>query len=250
MKPARSPFVVFFLERSGSSHLCSLLDSHPQISCGAEEFTTRRATDTSAHEAPRYIHSRDAKILAPDEEETQNHLANIFARSEHAAGFKMKYPIQFQRYPEILESLKAINDSLRVIHLDRANVVKKFVSKQVLVQQRTATAGFRRTEKIAFEPIRIELNGMLDTLRRFMRQREELKTLASSFQHRLAVEYERFNIDEPALVVKLLEFLGVEGNRSLESKFQKKTPPTLEKSVINFDELVDALTDTEFESMV
>lgn len=250
MTTARMPFVIFFLERSGSSHLCSLLDSHPQICCGAEEFTTRRVPETSPHDAPRYIHSRQLKLLDPSNEQSIEHLNNIFARSEHASGFKLKYPIQFNRYPEITESLLQMKDSVRVIHLDRENVLKKFVSKQVLVQQRQGDPNFRRSESVKFEPVHIDIDSMLETLTRFESQRQELEKLAKPFEHRLAIEYERFNSDQDSLVKELLEFLHVDEKHKLDSKFQKKTPQSMQESVANFDEMKQIIKGTTYEAML
>lgn len=250
MIQAKIPFVIFFLERSGSSHLCSLLDSHPQISCGAEEFTTQHSPNVAPHESPRYIHARKVRLLDPDESQALSHLSAIFSRSEHAAGFKLKYPIQFKRYPEIVNALLEMKNELRVIHLDRKNVLKKFVSKQVLVQQRTGSADFRRSSKTDFEPVQIELQEMLKTLTRFQLQREELKKLVKAFEYRLDVEYEEFNGNQPDLSRRLLDFLQVDAGRELKSKFEKKTPSAIEHSVSNFAELVATLKGTKFEAML
>lgn len=247
---AKIPFAIFFLERSGSSHLCSLLDSHPQIRCGAEEFTTRRLPETSPHEAPRYIHSRQLKLLEPNDDQSVAHLNNIFLRNEHASGFKLKYPIQFNRYPEIVDSLLAAKDSVRVIHLDRKNVLKKFVSKQVLVQQRSNDPDFRRSESVEFKPVHIKLDSMLETLARFESQRRELKELAKPFEHSMTIEYERFNNDHQTLVNEILQFLAVDPDCKLASKFQKKTPQSMQESVANYGEMARLVTGTPFERML
>ena len=250
VKQARIPFVVFFLERSGSSHLCSLLDSHPSICCGAEEFTTKRSPQVSPHDAPRYIHSRKLKLINPTEQQALDHLGKIFLRSEVASGFKLKYPIQFDRYPEIIESLRSMRDRLHIIHLGRKNVLRKYISKQVLVKHRESESDFRRSNSIPFEPVKVELSSMLPTLKRFQLQREQLLRLAEPFINKLDVEYEDFNTDQETLIRRLLEFLGVEADVQLTSRFQKKTPRSLRESVANFDEMWATIQGTEFEAMV
>lgn len=247
---AKIPFVIFFLERSGSSHLCTLLDSHPQISCGNEEFTTKRSDTTSPHQAPRYIHSREHKLLDPSDAQSLDHLKNIFARGQRASGFKLKYPLQFNRYPEILDALQDRNDQLRVIHLDRKNVLKKFVSKQVLVQQRANNPEFRRKEDASFQPIEIETAALLETLNRFEKQRDELSQLLVPFQHVLEIEYEEFNQESEALPQRLKEFLDVDRQIELTSKMVKRAPKEIHDAVTNFDELASVVKGTRFETML
>ena len=247
---SRIPFVIFFLERSGSSHLCSLLDSHHQVCCGAEEFTTKHLAGVSAHESPRYIHSRNSRILAPDNQQTREHLHAIFSRSEFASGFKIKYPIQFNRYPEVMDSLRQMSESLRVIHLDRQNVLKKFVSKQLLVHYRSAESDFRRAQSDRFPPIRIETDQLLSTLERFATQRHELKEQVSRFRHVMYVEYEDFNSNSNELATQLLDFLQVDTTTRMTSRFRKKARGSIQESVLNYSEIRDVLVGTTFEPLL
>ena len=250
MALAQTPFVVFFLERSGSSHLCSLLDSHPEICCGAEEFTTRSQPGISPHESPRHIHSRERKISDPDSDQVQSHLQCVFSRCESAAGLKFKFPIQFDRYPQILEWLNEKREQVSVIHLDRENLLRKFISKQVLVHRRSADPEFRRNGKATSEPVPVDVDDMLETLQRFESQRQNLKQLVSEFPRRLEIEYERFNDDPETLMTKTLSFLGVDVGVQLQSKFSKKTASSIEKTVANFDEMCAAIKGSEFEYML
>jgi hypothetical protein len=114
------PFFIFFPERSGSSHLVNLLNSHPQINCFGEEFHLRDLPGTQER-IPK--HNSAASVV--------NSLRKIYQNEyTKANGFKFKYPGQPERYPEVMNFLTEHSDQVRIIILYRENRLKAAISKQ------------------------------------------------------------------------------------------------------------------------
>ena len=131
-----TPLVIWCNQRSGSTHLSSLLASHPEIACWREllfvgegsaqddYFTRSKSKDLAAFLSsffnydwgPRGINLRDESSID---------------RVPGAVGFKLKYG-QAWRYPTVLDCLFRYRDTLRVIHLVRTNLVATLVSSLML----------------------------------------------------------------------------------------------------------------------
>ncbi len=247
---ARTPFVVLFLDRSGSSHLCSLLDSHPQISCGAEEFTIRKKESHGNDLPVREIHARRTEIIDPSPQQTIQHLESIFSRSRWAAGFKYKYPLQLQRFPEVFEWLVGRKSDVRVIHLDRKNLLRKAVSRQILEQLRRHPAFRRDRAELLFSAVTMDVDDLLGQLHRARNQRQELQQLASQFHHCLSIEYDDLHRNAADVGRRLETFLEVEVGHPLRSRFRKVTPERLSDAIQNFPEVAAAIRKSEFAEML
>jgi hypothetical protein len=110
--PDRTPTVRFAIvgnPRTGSSHLVSLLDSHPDIACWDDEiFDLNEAFDRSDHKRP-------SDFL----------LQQVFAVKAEAVGFKLLRDA-FLHVGNAWHWIKELNLSL--IHTYRANVLDSYIS--------------------------------------------------------------------------------------------------------------------------
>ena len=193
-----TPFVILFQERSGSTHLYSLLNSHPQVTCRAEDFTfdwyrPPGGNGTGAHSgAPpsrRKLIGFGDDVLDPTRADILSHLEAVFEQPTAANGFKFKHPNQTGGYPEVLEHLEGLGERLRVVYLDRENVVKRAVSKQVLLHmrqndQRASLRNENLVRKSEYRPLRIDVDEAI----RYARNAQEMRVALEAIVDKLIAD--------------------------------------------------------------
>ncbi len=113
--PIRVPDVRFAIvgnPRTGSSHLVSLLDSHPDIACwDGEIFDEGEAFDTSSYQDPQdFLRERVFKINAK------------------AVGFKLLWN-EMNRLSNVWRMLKTLD--INLVHTYRGNLLDSFISYQL-----------------------------------------------------------------------------------------------------------------------
>jgi hypothetical protein len=118
--------------RTGSSHLVSLLDSHPDIACWDDEvFGDGEVFDHSSYQDPR------------------DFLRNsVFQIDAHAAGFKWLWR-EMSRFTAAWEILKELDISL--IHTYRDNLLDSFISYQLATINRAFTSWYGEYKITSFE---------------------------------------------------------------------------------------------------
>jgi len=224
-------FVILFEGRTGSSHLISLLDSHPLVRAGTEII--------SGHLA---LSGEEERAMVRGE-------LDIDRRDDAVAiGFKTK----LSDIREKTEMARVFRESgVRVIRLRRANEVKIAVSvlnERVLRARNelsNATSTIMRTEPLVAEPAVIE--GLI-------RQRRAFDDALDAFvqeiaQPTLEVLYEDLLADQDRVTHEVLEFLDVPP-APLRSRVVKNTSDDLRDSIRNFEELQRHFRGTEFESQL
>ena len=273
------PFVVWFRERSGSTHLCSILGSHPQIACRQEDFheviiedCLKINEDSKAIQIGRdiYCHRRISQFDAncidnPSSKEIVTQLYDIFACPTHASGFKLKYPTQDRLYPEVMEELSTLGSKLHVISLSRRNVLKQAISSQNMQRIRNATNGtcFNLTHlvdpetKDQFSKARfsIHVDQVITYAKQLQRERAGFEQRISQFQENcrnpiLKIDYEELLTDEADTVARVLEYLGVASEVKCFSLVQKATNDRLSESIENYEELATAVRNTDLATML
>ena len=135
MKPAcKTPFFIWFTGRTGSTFLCDLLDSHPQIYCRKEDFSDIRVEDESALTADtKIIEFRNNRFFRriytpagirqnPSRRESVEYLSQIFSSAPEACGFKFKFPNQ-AAVPAMLTLQSRFYKNLTRFRLNRKLVV-------------------------------------------------------------------------------------------------------------------------------
>ncbi len=113
--------MILCLGRTGSTHLVSLLDSHPQIRCFGELFTYQEGT-------------LDEAYITSSRSDPEDYLAHLTAPlTESAVGFKL--PLSSLRaHPDVLELLQP--KDLRMVRLRRLNLLALLVSRRLLASTR------------------------------------------------------------------------------------------------------------------
>lgn len=226
----RTPFVVLFQGRAGSTFLIEALGSHPNIIARGESLIALREGGAEA----------------------QNVWAQEFFTRERSAscaaiGFKTKLadvanPTSFA---SVLEEA-----GCRIVHLHRANVVKQAISwirADVLFARTADWNVYDRAQKLP--PMSIPVHELLGRLEVLKRGARELKRYVHALRLPVCtVSYEQLLVQRKQQFRTLLSFLGV-SERPLRSSCLKNTEDDLQRVVTNFAELHAQLAGTPYESM-
>lgn len=232
------PFVISFFERSGSTFLVDLLNNHPEISCKKEVFGLKNNGGNQTR-LPQF----------DDLVSVRAELDKIYSNERKANGFKFKYPLQYQYYPDVYEYLLARNETIRVIFLYRRNRLKAAISQQNhrhlikignksnLKQDNYVDLGkLHLNVKQAFKYI----NKREDLDRKYY---EELK----HFKYKYVLAYEDLYNNTEEIVEKLCLFLEVDTGYKPISKQAKITKDNIEEAVDNYEEIVEKIRCTRYE---
>lgn len=230
----RLDFVILCLGRTGSTHLQSLLDSHPDIRCYGELFTdVDLATGHGEARAQTFIGSGHE---SPDE-----YLSELTAGVDaRAVGFKL--PNNSLRAFPRADSVFAHPD-LKVVRLSRRNLLALLVSRRMLAATGVpqSTHGSYGDARVHIEPQRC-----LTAFRHMEADERRLDELAAG--------HEIFRLTYEELVAgrrleDLQRFLGVEP-QPLRSWFSQLRTRPLSETIENWDELDAALRGTRYEAFL
>lgn len=250
------PFFVWFHHRSGSSHLCSLLDSHAEIAGWGELFYrgeagavgdifTRSGSQSEAEFLDHlysYRWNADGAYLCVENPEPP------LAR---AVGFKLKYQ-QGAAHPGILPYLRQ-QQRMKVIHLVRTNLLSALISAAMIPR---LLKQFQRPNLLAGEsPQQVERAVRLDPktvcadLAELESRIERGRQVIRGFET-LELTYEDLLDSQATTCRKLLDFLEVDNSTHLASRYVKVMPRSIEKSLENVHEVAEALHGSRFASLL
>ncbi len=263
------PFVILFLERSGSTYLCSLLDNHKQITCRQEDFHGVFSGRVDSPESrknisnwSRRIQGFGGKLIEPaSEKDAITHFHDLFSFPTVACGFKFKFPRQFQLFPEIVEEFRWLSPALHVIVLSRRNVLKQAVSRQNLDRIVSATGRANLSLKnsgIAENLGQFELNveQAIQYARFTLIQQAEMVKTVEQMESELGVStlpihYEDLLSERDVTLHRVFDFMKLDTNVAVpESQLKKATSDRLESALSNYDQLVRAVHGTPFAEML
>jgi hypothetical protein len=217
-------FLILCQGRTGSNHLVSLLDSHPEIRCYFELFALVRGFDEhfsrSGHTEPG------------------SYLDELLGRAGiPCAGFKLTWNSMLA-YPNTVDLLESGN--FAVVRLYRQNRLAQLVSGRLVERSGVSqsTEGSYGTTRV-----RVDAARCLDRLRMLELIDRVLDSLASSS---LALSISLEDLGSQERLVGLQEALGVTPH-ALTSEYERLRTRPLPEVVINWDEVAEALQGTRFE---
>ena len=232
------PFFISFFERSGSTFLANLLNDHPNICCRTEVFDVKK-NDEVLGRLPHLI----------NREAVRKKLDSIYGEECKASGFKFKYQIQYQFYPDVYEYLQNMDDKIHVLFLYRRNRLKAAISKQNQIY----------LSKIG-KPANLELNNFvqLDKLHldierafKYINQREILDRKyyeeLKKFKFKYIVTYEDLYTKTDLILKNIYSFLGVDPNYQPSAKVKKITNDNIKEALANYEELVEKIICTRYQ---
>lgn len=276
------PFVILFLERTGSTHLCSLLSNHPEVVCRHEDFCELGVNGLGVNNAADHVVPDDVdasqfvtygktsyrralnkfkkkQIINPTRREITQHFYDIYSCPAKACGFKFKFPIQVHLFPEVLNELHSALPELRIIALRRQNTLKQSISRENMMRIRQAENSdnlfkYRMTQPFD-ATFSIDVPSVLKYARQLKQQNSEFDEAIEQLDGKSRwptqrLFYEDLLNDQTAVVRSLFEFLEVDVNVQIFSGIRKATPDDLASAILNYDELEQAIAGTEFASML
>jgi hypothetical protein len=230
----RVNFVILCLGRTGSTHLQSLLDSHPNIRCYGELFT-------DVDLVTGYGDSRVATFIGSPHDDPLAYLADVTAEAtQKAVGFKLPTN-SLRAFPDARVVLD--NHGLKVIRLTRRNLLALLVSRRLLAATGVpqSTHGSYGDARITLEPERC-----LTAFRHMEADERRLDALGAGHAT-FRLTYEELAAGER--LDELQGFLGVDP-RPLSSWFSKLRLHSLRETVENWDEVERAVRGTPYESFL
>lgn len=224
----RTRFVILCLGRTGSTHLWSLLDSHPSIRCYGEVL------NDEARDPDSFVLSGHKSVVP--------FLRELLASPRKpVSGFKL--PMNSLRAHPQTASLLAAESDIRVVRLSRMNRLEQIVSRRLMARSGIAHSihgDYGETR------VRIDPASCVRAIERIEAEEAELDELAAGHPT-FRMVYEE--VTSESRLVALQEFLGV-GPASLSSWFTRLQRRPLPEVIENWSELEAALTAAGYSAFV
>jgi len=194
-------FIIFNNQRSGSTWLVDMLNSHPEIIVYSELFLRNVKKDKPTLIGEKDIFLRKAYLKKSKGIFNRfrpfscfRYLGYIYSvkKSVNAIGFKLLYD-QFLYFPEILVYL--LLNKISVVHLIRSNILDVILSREAVSIRRS----FHSFDNVGKVQVNLNTSNLLNKLRRGDRRIKLAKRLFSgSGLPYIEVEYEEL-ISNPLL---------------------------------------------------
>jgi hypothetical protein len=218
-------FAIVCLGRTGSTHLVSLLDSHPDIRCFGELFTHNEGT------------LDEAFVNSPIDDPVEYVAQLTEPLTESTVGFKL--PVNSIRaHPEALRLLEG--DAMRIVRLRRLNLLALLASRRLLARTRVpqSTHGDYGDATVVIDPKQaLSVFKLTDQHERYLDGLGDGKPVFQITYEDLATDR---RLDE------IQGFVGVHP-APLRSMFERVRIRPLSETIENWSEISSALRGTPYE---
>jgi|GEM_PF-2378049 len=256
-------FIILSTQRSGSSYLSNLLQSHPQVVCYSELFHP----DRCSFDYPFFPEDQDESVLMLRNSKPEKFLsAMIFRGYEEnfgAVGFKVQYAqLEDPRFKTAAEWMYK-EPSLAVIHLIRTNFLDTLVSHKLALatqewwktdpriireakQLGISDTDISATDISIYDTLQIETPAE-EVLNNFEQQELQIDRYRECFQKHqvLEVTYEDLIMPATTATSDILNFLGV-APAPLFSRIVKQKKRSNQEILKNFSALKKAFEGTRW----
>ena len=237
--------IILATQRTGSTFLVWCLRSYPEIECSGEILNGGPDAPVQTYRGPFKQVLKGWRIAKTGSWMPGRRLDGFYGRgSAKVRCFKIMYN-QLARPFVLRYFLK--NEDVRVIHLRRHNLLKVHVSTLLMDKRRDLQA--TAPEETVW--IRVNPAKAIASMRK---ARALYESFDKTFERhpRLQIAYEKL-FDSKYLQAetsrRICDFLDVPQHR-MESQLVKLNPESLRDMVINYEELEDAISKTEFANML
>lgn len=239
----RQKFLITCAPRTGSTMLRMMLNSHPDIVCHGEVITVKGKPNLGKY----------ADTLAKTDEELAQLMAEDATRFLYdyvwgdpncsAIGCKIKYRQLEEQFPDLFKAVLT-DKNIKIVHLKRRNLLKRYVSNRLAGSQKTPTVILERghQDDNAQQKIVIHVKKCIQDI-------EAIKQSEIDFANYFAehpvfdVYYEDLTLSDGQELNKLQVFLGVKP-LAIQPKTVKVNSNNLADLIENYDEIKRALADT------
>ncbi len=237
--PAR--FVIGCRARTGSTMLRWMLNSHPDICCHGEVFS-------EASLDGRFVNVRDTQVTAADPMLSQIKACrpDVFLRQFvfdagkfKAIGVKTLYH-DLEQYAGgyALDAIRNDHD-IRIIHLTRANRLKRYVSNYIASYVTKVAVVFDERDRPAVQRIVLSPEECVRDIAATEKAEERFRGYFT--EHKVfEVAYEQLLEREGSAIPELQRFLGIHP-KALKARTVKLNPDSLRDLIENYAEVSDAL---------
>lgn len=228
-----------------------LLNDHPQLLCHGEVFglkrftrfyTTRAIQSLEGVKGQRFRSDRKYKqrLVRLFKQNSSRFIDEIILHSDEegceAVGFKYKTNEFFsEKYVDVTNYIKEHSDIL-ILHLKRSNILRQFISHQLLLQKKIKGANFKNDSTPKIEPFTISIEKLNEYISDLVNQESNLKSALPKHQI-LEVTYEEIISNGDKEMGRILRFLQVE--RQVLHTPTKKILKNQESLVLNLNEVYD-----------
>jgi hypothetical protein len=213
-------FAIVCLGRTGSSHLVSLLDSHPQIRCHGEVFGVPGAAPIP------FGYTDPEKFL----------LEQVFAVDRKAVGMKLPWDAFF-KFPQLFDLMRVYDFS--VIRITRENLLDQYLSMRLAQQSGDWSS---RGDGYGVHPFPVDPSQAEAKMMEFRLVNRLFKEATVSFPS-TSVTYEEVAAGEG--LDRIFTLLGVDP-MPLKSELRKQRKGSQAEIVSNFEELRQAFHGTQW----
>ncbi|MDY7038162.1 MAG: sulfotransferase [Thermodesulfobacteriota bacterium] len=242
-------FIILTTQRTGSTWLVDMLNSHPEIITFSELFLENAWRDNPTWAGERHILMRKAyfrknkgmlKRLRPFSSFKYLQYVYSLKDSANAIGFKLMYN-QLWHFPEILLYLHF--NRIYIVHLIRSNLLDVIVSKRAAFIRHSCHS----FDKVAQVRVTLDTFNLVKILKWSDRKIGFAKRLfASSRLPYLEVEYEELR-SKPSKLHDLLRFVGVNPqNHKLKTSLKKLNRGSHMEIIANYERVRRTLKHTKY----
>lgn len=242
-------FCILSAQRSGSTWLKSLLNSHPQITALDELFIDKSNAKGWEKEffSPFYQYKKDKnRLRSLIVFEYLESLDDCNKKAFEIVGFKLMYN-QIKKYPEII--LKMFFDKYCIIHLVRKNHLDILIS---LTSANQYDMFHVKQDSSEVKTIALETSSLIKKLNYHKRRYQMFKTFLTLLPIKvIEVDYESLVNDKNKTLDTLTDFLQV--NRvsiPLDSDHKKVNPGFYRDKISNYHQVLETLKHTEYASFI
>ena len=248
-RAGKTDFVLFGIQRTGTTLLYTLLDNHPSIVCFGEIF---QDVDTPCHPTlgtKRYKSYIDMSVsrrvldYVNRKYMISTYLSNMVSALEYnAKGFKFMLD-QANKYSEVLNIMQ--QNKFKIIHVWRSNILKILVSRV-----KAELTGIYVTQNIV-DSRKVHLDGesLISQLKDIKTTQSELLEIIQGLRlDYISIQYENLLTNRKMELGKILNFLEVDNKPNLTTNLTKINPDELINVIANYGEIEGILLGTEDEA--
>ncbi len=244
-------FLIACPARSGSTMLVRLLQSHPDIWANGEVFVGRNGREIGAlagvygKKIREEKGAKDSLVKELRKEPIKFFYKYVLdAQGKKVSGFKLKSDELIKRNYAFLKDIVSKDKDIKIIHLNRRNLLKRYLSWCVVNKMTGVTLVTNEQEAPDVKKIRLDPKECLKDFE--MAEKREIFLRDLFKDHRsIDVEYENLVSSPDEWHFKLCDFLGVSKKR-LTTSTKKIISNKLSDSIENYEELYSFFKNTKY----
>jgi len=236
-------FVIVGAPRTGSTLLVKTINNLNGVCCHGELLGPEHVRGyedgfdlVKASKDER--EARSQRLLLDRNADPVGFIDRTLAADHTATGFKALYSAFLDpRWREVIAFLQT-TPAIRFIHLTRKNVLRRYISEQILLEGGPNHSGAGGKSDMPIK-VRVDIDAFLRRSSQIEAEGNEIRSLLAK-QNVLDITYEELSDDTAAAVTRVCDFLALVNSPSdIKPALSKVGAANLRDSVSNYQELLD-----------